>query len=470
MNRCSLLQLVNRMAEDFPDSPIFCTYVKNQLHALTFQDVRNNSAFALLTFSALPEQRIGLIGVNTPEWITTLIGLTAAGKTTALLDPLISEENLEALIERSELEALVCDSETYEDISVLMASRQKVRVLPFPDYASLPGTPLPLSGSRPEGDLLVYTSGTTRASKICVTPISSLLSHRHELCPMMHIETGSLSLFPLPLHHSFGIGSMLSAFEKQIPLVICSMKYAPRLLRRLPCEGLFAVAHLVSHLLDSGEMPPTLKHIMIGGSRCTQELADRCLDQGIEIQNDYGSSELAGGVMMTMDAGHIDELTPHPGIAAELSDDGELLITTPHHMKKYYDMPEETAQLLHGDTLHTGDAARITPAGTVILEGRKKDTLVLETGEKIYLPEVDDILAGFDGAKEAALVFASGKLTAFFSCRPEDESRLQTQLSAYNAAQPLHRRITDIRFSEIPFPRTSSGKLLRRELEMLASG
>ena len=52
---------------------------------------------------------------------------------------------------------------------------------------------------------------------------------------------------------------------------------------------------------------------------------------------------------------------------------------------------------------HTGDLARMTPEGCLVVTGRKKD-LIIRGGENLSPKEVEDVLHGHSAVKEAAVV------------------------------------------------------------------
>ncbi len=62
---------------------------------------------------------------------------------------------------------------------------------------------------------------------------------------------------------------------------------------------------------------------------------------------------------------------------------GVLYVRGPHVMKGYYNQPELTADVLHDGWFDTGDLVVKTYRGEIIVKGRKKDTIVLRSGENV---------------------------------------------------------------------------------------
>ena len=152
---------------------------------------------------------------------------------------------------------------------------------------------------------------------------------------------------------------------------------------------------------------------------------------------------------------------------AEVGEVGEVLFAGPMVTKGYWQRPQETAELLRGGWLHTGDLGRRDEDGDITIVGRRKE-LILRGGYNVYPREVEEVLnehpdvvevivAGFDHPHYGqevgvAVVLAPG------SDLDEDALRewAKEPLSAYK-----YPRV--IRFMD-ELPKSPNGKLLRREV------
>ena len=72
-------------------------------------------------------------------------------------------------------------------------------------------------------------------------------------------------------------------------------------------------------------------------------------------------------------------------------------------MRGYLGRPDETAEVLRGGWLHTGDVGRFDDDGYLTLVDRVKD-LIIRGGENIYPKEIEDILHAHGAVLEAAVV------------------------------------------------------------------
>jgi long-chain acyl-CoA synthetase len=84
---------------------------------------------------------------------------------------------------------------------------------------------------------------------------------------------------------------------------------------------------------------------------------------------------------------------------------GELIIRGPQVMQGYWNMPEETSQVLKDGWLHTGDLARMDEDGFFTIVDRKKD-LILSGTYNVYPRDVEEVLYEYPKVLEAAVVNA----------------------------------------------------------------
>jgi len=100
-----------------------------------------------------------------------------------------------------------------------------------------------------------------------------------------------------------------------------------------------------------------------------------------------------------VDVGVVDEADqPLPAGQA-----GEVVVRGPNVMRGYLRRPEESAQVLRGGWLHTGDVGRFDDDGYLTLVDRVKD-LIIRGGENIYPKEIEDVLYAYPAVLEAAVV------------------------------------------------------------------
>jgi acyl-CoA synthetase (AMP-forming)/AMP-acid ligase II len=72
-------------------------------------------------------------------------------------------------------------------------------------------------------------------------------------------------------------------------------------------------------------------------------------------------------------------------------------------MAYYWNRPEATAEVFRNGWLHTGDIGRMDEDGYFYILDRKNDMLI-SGGFNVYPREVEDVLLGYEGVVEAAVV------------------------------------------------------------------
>ncbi len=82
---------------------------------------------------------------------------------------------------------------------------------------------------------------------------------------------------------------------------------------------------------------------------------------------------------------------------------GEIVCRGPQTMACYWNRPEQTAEAFRNGWLHTGDIGTMDQDGYFYIVDRKND-LLISGGYNVYPREVEDVLAGFPGVVEAAVV------------------------------------------------------------------
>jgi 2,3-dihydroxybenzoate-AMP ligase len=95
---------------------------------------------------------------------------------------------------------------------------------------------------------------------------------------------------------------------------------------------------------------------------------------------------------------------------------GELLARGPHTLRGYYRAEDYNARTFTPDGfLRTGDLARMTPAGDLVVEGRIRD-VINRGGEKVSTGEVEDHLREHPDVGEVALVAVPDRSLGEKSC------------------------------------------------------
>lgn len=152
-----------------------------------------------------------------------------------------------------------------------------------------------------------------------------------------------------------------------------------------------------------------------------------------------------------------------PGREVRLSDDGEVLVrgeTISNTLWQHGKMQKQESEWLA-----TGDLAAFDEAGNLHFRGRKKDVIVTSSGLNIYPEDLEAALGRQAGVKAATVVETDA------GNGPEARAVLVVQGDAAAAVAAANRELADFQqirywsvWPEPDFPRTSTGKILKREV------
>ena len=240
-----------------------------------------------------------------------------------------------------------------------------------------------------------------------------------------------------------------SAVAPAIIWMICS-SFAP------PC---YPPCRRCSLLCWAGDvLNPQLRLVLIGAGSCPRSYLDAAAARGIRVSFGYGMTETSSGIAISV-SGDPYALEICPDDTVTIAPDGEILVRSPGCMMTgYYRQPEETARVLKGGVLSTGDLGSIDENGRLHITGRKKEILVLKDGTKIFLPEYEGQLCRTLGTGELAVLAPDGVPVLLIQADPSSRSRIQNALRDLMSGYPRGQQLADIVFTDAPLPRTATGK------------
>lgn len=452
-----------------------------------------------------PGGRVLLLHGNTPGFLADLFAVWACGAAAACADALLGPADLASLTDDLRPDLVVVAEEPSDRLAPVLAGQTVVRSGTVADAATWQP---PTAVAPDDPALILFTSGSTGLPKGVVHSFRTLVSKWTGLRHHVPLEVCATTLCALPTH--FGHGLICNALY---PLVHgCHLVILPRLdLRSAARLPEVLDAHEVTFLSSVPAMwrlvlalapPParrTLRQVHIGSAPLSAELWHQVRDwTGTRrVWNTYGITETGSWV-----AGPVDDPEPEPadgligggwhsqvlivsadadpaalarGEVAPLpaGEVGQVLLRSPDLMTGYLDRPEETAGVVQGPWLSTGDLGRQDDAGRLILVGRQRNE-VNKGGIKISPEEVDlvverhpevaeactfrvpDELLGED--LEVAVVLRPGATTG-----PTEVTRwVGTQLAAAKVPRAVHV------VAEIP--KTARGKVNRDQVAAFCRG
>ncbi len=165
---------------------------------------------------------------------------------------------------------------------------------------------------------------------------------------------------------------------------------------------------------------------------------------------------------------------PMQGVTIHIIDDeglvlpagqvGEVAISGPNVMRGYLNQPEESARVLAGGMLRTGDIGHFDADGYLVLVDRKKD-MIIRGGENIYPKEIENALYEHDAVAEAAVVgrpcpVMGEEVVAFVALRPGDAVSADVLTAFLTTRLARFKLPKEIRFLDT-LPKNAVGKIAK---------
>jgi long-chain acyl-CoA synthetase len=153
-----------------------------------------------------------------------------------------------------------------------------------------------------------------------------------------------------------------------------------------------------------------LRRAYTGGAALGPELFTFFQAIGVNLKQIYGQTEITGIAYMHRDGDIRPETVgqPLPETECRISEKGEILSRSPSVTPGYFELPEETAELLDGGWLHSGDAGTIDDRGHLVVIDRLSDVMHNAAG-KMFSPMYLENKLKFSPYIKEAVVFGDGR-------------------------------------------------------------
>jgi malonyl-CoA/methylmalonyl-CoA synthetase len=336
------------------------------------------------------------------------------------------------------------------------------------------------------GAMILYTSGTTNLPKGVVSTHGNLNAQISSLIEAWKWTSKDSTVCVLPLHHVHGVVNVVScslwagASCEFMPNF--SEKAIYELIEKQKINVFMAVPTIYFKLITYWEALAKVKQIeltnalaklrlMISGSAALPvSVMERwkAISTHLLLER-YGMTEIGMALSNPYDgprvAGHVGY--PLPGVAARLSDEGEIQIKGPTVFKEYWNKPESTAESFTEDGwFKTGDIAAIDEVGGYRILGRNSVDIIKSGGYKISALEIEEVLRQYPGIADCSVVGLPndewGELVAaaIVVKGPVDEKALNTWMREQMPAYKSPRKYTVL----AELPRNAMGKVTKKDV------
>jgi malonyl-CoA/methylmalonyl-CoA synthetase len=272
---------------------------------------------------------------------------------------------------------------------------------------------------------LVYTSGTTGASKGAILTHGNFASNALVLNATWAMHESDRMLTTLPLFHVHGLGNAVHCWL----LSGCHMKLTGRFDAKRATSWFteyvptvfFGVPTMYVRMLDmnatvtakigerarlfvSGSAPLPVHVLQAFRERFGHVILERygMTETLMNVSNPYFGERRAGTIGFPLATTGV-RIVNERGGDVEDGTSGELWVRGPNVCAGYWKRPDATVAAFRDGWFRTGDIGVRAPDGYITLNGRRSD-LIISGGFNIYPREIEELLLEQPGVLEAAVV------------------------------------------------------------------
>ena len=445
------------------------------------QDIRRMVAYLKAEVPDIKGRRIVLLSRNCYEFCVASFGIILAGGVLVTLNQKKTWEELEYELGLVEPVLILNDGIDYGCRAELEAAYGP-KLRPMDCYKETAPGELTNCVGHDDLMMLMFTSGTTGRSK------GVMLSERN-MCASLHTysevaENWITNRLPvgqkLPLSHM----TLLPLFH--MACFVCVMSYPPagwalnlcgdirdfyRDLSLMHSDVMASAPMLVETIYNDMKRGRVSRLNGLWDLCCSSAALDpkmllELAQNGFVVNQCYGMTETFGdGILnFTQVEKHMSAVgKPDDHVQYKLDETGEICIKGDCVMLGYYKDPEATAEVIDADGwFHTGDLARMDEEGFYYITGRKKNLIILASGENVSPEELEKKLALCPAITECIVKEKGQKICAVIYCPEDKQEEVRAFVTEVNRSLPLYKRISAVEFTVEPLPRNALGKLLRK--------
>ena len=444
----TLVQFLQQAADKFSPRPALLFKPAFRYQRWTYSDLWEGveQVAALLQQRGLSKgDRVLLWGHNCPQWVLSFFGCMRAGVVVVPLDLRSSSEFVERVASKTSPKLASISRLTpqvHEEMGLPEVHLEEIeelsRDLPRPETVSVASSDLAE---------VMFTSGTTGDPKGVMLTHGNLIANLQAAIQHIPGKPSDRLLSILPLSHMFEqMGGLLMALrvganityptsrqptvlfrtmvERRVTLLLLVpqgldlfMKGIEREVRRQGKERLWNLLLKVARYTPFGmrrklfrtvhkRFGGALEFVVSGGAALDPELGAKWELLGVKIVQGYGATEASPLITIhTMSRPRYDSAGPAiPGVDVRIADDGEVLVRGPNITPGYWEAPEQTAAVFEDGWYKTGDQGYLDESGFLHLKGRKKDMIVLASGQNVYPEDIEAVLKKHPAVQDSVVV------------------------------------------------------------------
>ena len=485
-------------AQRCPDRPALI----DELGTLTWRELDQHSDALAAALQGLPGKVdvVGIMARNHRGFVESLIAATRIGADVLLLNTSFAGPALAEVVAREQMDAVIYDEEFGPSISQALKDRPKATKIvawtddPVAHVLTVAGLIDGHMRQRPSpsartSKLILLTSGTTGSPKGAKhsgggpAELKSILDRT----PWRAEET---AVIVAPMFHAWGFGQLVFAAFMACT-VVTRRKFDPEATLALIDEhratGLCVVPVMFDRIVDlpddvlSRHSGRTLRFAAASGSRMRPDVVIKFMDRfGDVIYNNYNATE--AGMIATAtpeDLRATPDTAGRPAAGTDIrildSDfreqpPGEVGTIYVRNSSQFDGYTSGATKDFHDGYMSSGDVGYVDADGRLFVVGRD-DEMIVSGGENIYPIEVEKTLAAHPEVSEAAVLGVDdekyGQRLAAFVVLSEGASATPETLKEHVRDNLANYKVPRTITVLDDLPRSSTGKIVRRELQAL---
>ncbi len=522
----------DRMSEAYPERTAII-YLGESFSYRRLRELSERFAGALAGLGVRKGDRVLVYIANSVQWVIAFLGIQKAGAVIVPVSPIYTSHEIAYMIQDSGAAAIVCMDTNYGYVDDALAKTGPKQVIVtnltdlLPGWKRVLGTLFdkipsgkvgrdggvhrfrallrhaPIAAATPidpAADLsyILYTGGTTGFPKGVPGTHIGMTSYVNDVTEDVaagHLfEGGDTYIAVNPLFHIMALGLFMAVGLNKANTV--SLMPVPEVdailesIQRHRIRWLLGVPALYRMILENDRFDryrlDSLKYCFCGGDVLPEEVKDRWRDRcGIPIYQVYGSTEVGhvaysrigeepspraiGYPLRSRACLVVDPETLTPVAEGE---SGELLVTSEHTLKQYYNKPEETRRTfveIDGRTwCRMGDFVSAKPSGELIYVERSAD-IIKHKGYRVSASEVEAALQDHPTVIGACVVGVPDpkvgeRIKAIVVLKEDARGVGGTELLQWCRERLAPYKVPSyVEFRDM-LPKSKVGKLLRREV------
>jgi len=479
----------------YPDE----TAILDELGSLTFAEVHgrtNRLANALGAAGIREKDGIAIMCRNHRGFVESIVACSKLGANALLLNTSFAGPQLTEVVKREKPAAVIFDEEFTELMGDATAGRKRFigwhedrSSLADPTLEELEadGDAAELVPPEKPGKVVILTSGTTGAPKGASRSQPKSLEPAAALLDRIPLHAREHTMIAAPLFHSWGFAHFTLGMGLCSTLVL-RRKFDPEGTLQAVSEhratALVVVPVMLQRILELPEEVrrrhdlSTLRVIAASGSALPAPLSAAAMDAfGDVLYNLYGSTEVAWATIATPEDlrrapgtagrppyGTVVRLYDEQGRRAPEGETGRIFVGNEMLFEGYTgggSKDEIDGLMATGDVGHFVD-------GLLMIDGRDDD-MIVSGGENVFPGEVEDLLSGHPSVADVAVIGVDdeefGQRLKAIVVEREGTSTSESELKKFVKDNLAGYKVPrEFAFVE-ELPRTSTGKVLKRELK-----